>query len=333
MAIRMSKNIKIFINYFLGPLLFAWLSFSIYRNVTHQPHLEESWIAIRSSFDSYRILLFVCALLLVGVNWGIEAWKWQTALEPVFPVNFRVAFKAILAGVAFSVTMPNRVGEYIGRMMYLPEGQRLRTISVTLVGSFAQLLVTMVAGTAGLLALQKDKNRYGPQIASAYPYLLPSLIAFCLLFILFYFRVAHFVPLVKKWLRKERYMYLIEALQSFTMQRLGTILLLSFLRYGTFLIQYLLVFYLFGVDVPLHEMALVMSIVFLAITVIPSIALVELGMRGQITLQLMGAYTANALGIALTTVSVWFINLILPAIIGSLLILKVKVFKRKNEKA
>jgi len=38
----------------------------------------------------------------------------------------------------------------------------------------------------------------------------------------------------------------------------------------------------------------------------------------------MGFYTVNNLGVGLATAGIWFINLILPAIIGSLLILGIK---------
>ena len=38
---QLGKNIKIFINYFLGPLLFVWLAFSIYKQILRQPQLEE----------------------------------------------------------------------------------------------------------------------------------------------------------------------------------------------------------------------------------------------------------------------------------------------------
>ena len=137
---QMNKNIKIFINYFLGPLLFAWLIYSIYRQVLKQPQLEESWFHIRQSFQSYKIVYLVLGLLLIAVNWGLEAWKWMISVRTFYPVKFLQAFKAVLSGVSFSVTMPNRVGEYLGRIVYLPEGNRLKTISVTLVGSFAQLL-------------------------------------------------------------------------------------------------------------------------------------------------------------------------------------------------
>ena len=74
-----------------------------------------------------------------------------------------------------------------------------------------------------------------------------------------------------------------------------------------------------------------MSIVFLAMAIIPTITLVEVGLRGEISLRLMSLFTTNSLGVGLTSVSAWFINLILPAVMGSVLILGIKVFKRRNE--
>jgi hypothetical protein len=66
--------------------------------------------------------------------------------------------------------------------------------------------------------------------------------------------------------------------------------------------------------------------------VVPTIALVELGLRGHLSLQLMGLFSANSLGIVLTSATAWVINLILPALAGSIVILNFNVFKRKNER-
>ena len=107
------------------------------------------------------------------------------------------------------------------------------------------------------------------------------------------------------------------------------ILFLSFLRYLVFIIQYIFVFRLFEVNVTADTIATVMSVVFLAMAVIPSIALIEVWLRGEISLKIMGLFSANALGIGFTSVTVWFINLILPAVVGSLLLLNLRLF-RKN---
>jgi hypothetical protein len=328
---QMNKNIKIFVNYFLGPILFAWLSYSIYRQIVKQPQLEESWLLIRHSFQSYKIIYLVLAVLLIPANWGLEAWKWMISVRTFYPVKFLQAFKAVLSGVSFSVTMPNRVGEYFGRIMYLPEGNRLKTISVTLVGSFAQLLITIIVGTVGLLILKSSLVGQFPQLKIWYQFIFYGLVVLVFILLLIYFNVAGTVNLFNRWIKSRRYIYLVEALQKFHTTLLVQVLLLSFLRYLIFVIQYVLVFYLFEVNVAPDTIATVMSVVFLAMAVIPSIALVEVWLRGEISIKLMGLFSMNTLGIGFTSVTVWFINLILPAIAGSLLILSLRVFKNENE--
>lgn len=330
---QLNKNIKIFINYFLGPLLFAWLVFSIYRQLISQPQLEESWVRIQSSFQSYKIIYLFAATFLIFVNWGLEAWKWKLSVDTVYRIKFIHAFKAVLSGISFSVTMPNRVGEYLGRMLYLPEGKRLKAISVTLVGSFAQLLITIIAGTVGLIVLKNTLLQNFPRFVIWYQFLLYGLITIGFALTLMYFNVAGGVALFKRWIKNEKYTYLVENLHFFTTRLLLRIFLLSLLRYIVFIVQYSLVFYLFEVNVSLLAIVFVMSIVFLAMAIVPSIALVEVGLRGEISIKLMGLFTINTLGIGLTSVSVWFINLILPAVIGSLLLLNMRAFKKRNETA
>lgn len=249
------------------------------------------------------------------------------SVRTFYPVSFLQAFKAVLSGVSFSVTMPNRVGEYLGRMMYLPEGNRLKTISVTLVGSFAQLLVTIIIGTIGLVILKSSLVNQFPQLKIWYQFIVYGLILVVFIMMLIYFNVEGTVNLFNKWIRNQKYIFLVEALQKFHIRLLIQLLILSFLRYMIFIIQYILVFYLFEVNVPVETIVMVMSVVFLAMAVIPSIALVEVWLRGEISIKLMGLFSLNTLGIGFTSVTVWFINLILPAIAGSLLLLSLRVFK------
>ena len=55
--------------------------------------------------------------------------------------------------------------------------------------------------------------------------------------------------------------------------------------------------------------------------IIPTIAIAELAQRGKVVTAIVGLYSVNELGMTFATAGIWFINLILPAIIGSLLIL------------
>src|SRR5690349_24659329 len=98
---RLNKNIKIFLNYFLGPLLFLWLSYSIYTQVKRQPDLETSWRKIRQSLQSAEIWDLVVVIFLMIINWSIEAWKWKISIQRVQPITFLRSFKAVLSGVSF----------------------------------------------------------------------------------------------------------------------------------------------------------------------------------------------------------------------------------------
>jgi uncharacterized membrane protein YbhN (UPF0104 family) len=227
--------------------------------------------------------------------------------------------------------MPNRVGEYLGRIMYLPEGNRLKTISVTLVGSFSQLLITIIIGTFGLIVLKASLITQLPQLKIWYQFIVYGLLILIALLLLIYFNVEGTVSLFNKWIKNQRYIYLVEALQKFHTGLLIQMLALSFLRYLIFITQYVLVFYLFEVNVPVEAIVMVMSVVFLAMAIIPSIALIEVWLRGEISIKLMGLFSLNTLGIGFTSVTVWFINLILPAIAGSLLLLSLRIFKNESD--
>jgi hypothetical protein len=326
-----NKTIKIFLKYFLGPVLFVGLSFSIFQQIRHQPHLTQSWAEIKASFLSVKILYLFVATALIFVNWGIEAWKWKLLVSTVRPIKYLSAYKAVLSGVSFSVALPNRIGEYIGRMVYQPEGSRLKTISLAIVGSIAQLLVTLFCGISGLVILKTPLLKAFPQAFIWYQFILYGLLFIAVLLTLVYFKVSAVVALFSRWLSTHHFLYLVESLHNFNGSFLAKILLLSSLRYSVFLVQYMAMFYLFQVNLLPGIVISVMSVVFLALAVIPSIALLEVGLRGEVSLQLVGLFSANSLGIGLTSVTIWFINLVIPALIGTLLLLNIKLLSKHEE--
>jgi hypothetical protein len=216
-------------------------------------------------------------------------------------------------------------------MVYQPEGSRLKTISLAIVGSIAQLLVTLFCGIAGLVVLKKDLLQAYPNAFIGYQFLLYGLLFVAFVTSLVYFKVSAVVAFFSRWLSSHHFLYLVESLQKFNGSFLSKILLLSSIRYAVFLAQYMAMFYLFGVNMPPAIVIWVMSVVFLTLAVIPSIALIEVGLRGEVSLRLVGLFSANSLGIGLTSVTIWFMNLILPALIGTLLLLNIKLLSKNEE--
>ena len=329
---KLTKNIKIFFNYFLGPILFAWLSWSIYREINQQPDLSKAWHRIRESFYSPMIINLVAVILLMVVNWGLEAFKWKMAVHEVQPISYLKAFKAILSGVSFSVSTPNRIGEYFGRILYMSEGNRLRTISITIVSSMSQLIITMFMGFVGILVLRKNMEADGFISSIWMQVLIYGVFAAVLVTILFYFRLSWLVKWIDRLPGSKKFAYLLEALENFDSKLLIKLLLLSSSRYIVFIIQYYLLLQLFDVPLSWPQTLWTVSVSFLVMAVIPSIALAELGLRGKVSIKLIGLFSANHLGILMTSMTIWLINLIIPAIAGSLLILSIRrIFASKKE--
>lgn len=331
---KLSRNAKIFINYVLGPLLFLWLSYSLYIQIKRQDGLQQAWEQIKQTPASKVALYLVSVFVLMIINWLIEAVKWRLILKNVQQISLFKAFKAVLSGVSFSAITPNRVGEYAGRVLYLEEGNRLRSVSLTIVCSISQLIITVGMGCAGLAVLFKEIA--GAKIISGYDvsiwlnvFLFGSLAAFVVcLFV--YFRLSFFCRLMEKAGRMKKYFYLIEELENTSDRLLIKLLLLSLLRFFVFFIQYYLLFRFFNVDAGWWQCLWAVSISFLILAAIPLPAFAELPARGKSTWIVMQLFTPNLLGVTITAASVWFVNIIIPAIIGSLLIAGVKLFKNKK---
>ena len=329
---RQKKFLRIFISSFLGPILFIWLSYSIYRQILHQPRLEQSWKHIKQSFNSGTIWKLAAVFILMLANWSIETFKWKLAVQKVQRINFFTAFKAVLSGISFSVTTPNRVGEYLGRVLYMGDGNRLKAISLTITGSISQLIVTLYMGLTGMIVLRSSIENAQLLTSFWFDTLLYGGIAVALFLTVFYFRLSWLVRWIDRLPSSRRYAWLIETLEEFNATLLLQIMSLSALRFIVFIIQYYLLFQLFDVDVSLWQGWWATSVSFLVMAVIPTIALfTDLGVRGKVSLLLVGLFSQNSLGISLAAASIWFINLIIPALAGSLLILSIKkIFKNNN---
>ena len=327
---RLNKNIKIFLNYVLGPLLFIWLSYSVFKQIRDQPHLEDSWKNIKTSFTDARIINFLLVFVLMFVNWSLEALKWKLSVNNVQPISFFRALKAIFSGVSFSITTPNRMGEYFGRMLYMDDGKRLKIISLTVLGSLSQLIITIFFGLSGLLVLQVDIDKLN--LPSWLQWvknigIVGGAIGFVFLTV-FYFRIGWLVRWIDKIPAIKKYIWLINELEKADTTLLMRLLSISMLRYLVFTTQYFLLFRFFGVDISWWQGFWAIAIVFFIMAIIPSIELFEVVGKTFVTQEIFAIFTVNSLAIGFVTTTIWFINLVVPAAIGSLLILGIKFFKK-----
>ena len=328
----MNKNIKILINYFLGPALFLLLSWSLYSQLKNQPDLTQRWLQIS---DSWQQPKFWLVILLMPVNWGIESRKWQVLVQHVQRFSFLSAFKSVLSGCSITMLTPNRVGEYGGRILNLDDGNRIKAISLTIAGSISQLVITMMMGCAGLAFLRYfSHNRAGglsvlPEFwGDVMIYMSVTITVFLLLF---YVRLGWLVRMLEKVPAFNKVVKHIRVLDEFDYKQLMRILSLSFFRYLVFMIQYILLLQVMQVEIDLIICFWLISVFYLVMAVAPTIGFIELPVRVTTSWAILKYYTVNELGVGTAALGIWLINLVLPAIIGSLLIVGTKIIKEKNE--
>ena len=326
-----NKNIKILLNYGLGPALFIWLSWSIYQQVRNQSDVHHALYNLRLSITGVQSWKICTALLLVPLNWGLEARKWQVLVKPVEPISLFNAFKAVLAGLAFSMNTPNRMGEYGGRVLYIHEGHRWKAFSLTVIGSFSQLIVTITIGAGGLLFLLTNAET-ARGIAAYYIWirvLLYGTLVVTALLLLLYFRLGQLIKWAEKIPKARSFIQHITVIEDLPVTILLRTLLLSTARYLIFVFQYTLLLQLFDVNAGVWHCFWLISILYLILAIIPTIALAEAGVRGQVSLLLFSLVSTNKFGIVGAATAIWFINLVIPALAGSLLFLSLKIFSDK----
>jgi len=330
----MKTNIKIILNYVVGPLVFLLLSYFIWWQVIHQHDWRGSLDKVCRAMTGPQQWKLWLVVALMPLNWGIEARKWQLALRPVGGISYRNAFKAIFTGATMASFTPNRMGEYLGRILYVKEGKRLASISLTIVCSIAQLLITLTIGIIGILYIRYTLHQPIFRESPHGEFWLNTVlcVAFLLLLSLtiIYFRLSSVLWILGKIPGSAKFLTYIKVLENFDATILLRILFLSFARYMVFIVQYGLVFPLFGVFLSLGQTWSGVSMVFLVMALVPTFTfLTELGLRWEASIQALELFSRNTVGIFAASFAIWLINLIIPALIGSLLILSIKLFKNK----
>jgi uncharacterized membrane protein YbhN (UPF0104 family) len=261
--------------------------------------------------------------LLLFLNWGIEAMKWRYSIRKVEKISIRKAFNLTLTGITLGIITPNRIGEIPARALLLNKKVFGELTLKTLVSSFSQVVITFFIGIIGLIVIQ---NKFDFQLNT---FLLDSFL-FILLFLILvvYFKIGSLQKLINKviYFRKKQ---LFLALSDYSFSELLNLLGFSFLRYVVFSFQFWLVLTAFGVNLLTIEEILLIPVCFLFASIIPTILISEIGVRGSVALFVFGIVSDMDIQIILASVLLWLINVALPALIGLLGLKDFKVLEVK----
>ena len=144
----MSSGPKRLFNLFFKGAIILLLSWSIYWKIGSTGQPEELWEAFLLAFDSTKLIYLVLVLVLMPINWMLEAYKWWQFIPD--RMRFWQVFKATLSGVTVALFTPNRIGDYGGRVLLVKAKDNWATLVATMAGNYCQLVVLISGGIIGL---------------------------------------------------------------------------------------------------------------------------------------------------------------------------------------
>jgi hypothetical protein len=327
-------------NYLIRALIIVATYGFIYRQIFHHRRLDDLIRAFQEmvSLKNAGWVLSLAVLLMI-LNWGLESAKWRVLIEKFEKISLLKAYKAVLTGVSVSLFTPNRTGDYLGRVFILDKANHIEGILATIIGSFAQIVVTLSLGLFAFLGFADRYIRIAPQLQGYFISTLVFLIPIAVfLLLLLYFRIGLLTGLIRRILpgKWQKFSVYVEVFSRYNNNELILVLMLGFFRYLIYSLQFMLLLHVFGVQLPFLESLLLIPVIYLVMTLVPSVALVDLGIRGSVSVYLIGLYFNTfqsgvahpELAILTASAALWFINLIFPAILGTFFVFQLKFFRK-----
>jgi hypothetical protein len=271
--------------------------------------------------EIWAVMFTVVALMLV--NWGIEAIKWKQLIRPIEPIGLGLAIESVFCGLTWAVFTPNRLGEYGGRVFFLSPKRRIMGVVAMAVGNIGQLVLTNLFGAIAVCIFvykftNIDYRLFLAACALAF--------AFCTFFILFFFNIkwVNGILLSMRFTRKYKKFYSI--LARYRKVELLKIISFCLARYIVFSAQYLIMFTWLIPDLHYLDVIMLVSILFFIQSALPSLDLLDIGIRSITAVELFKHVTPQNAAVMACAASIWLINIIIPAILGSYFVFKLRFF-------
>ncbi|MDB4539078.1 flippase-like domain-containing protein [Saprospiraceae bacterium] len=334
----MKKNTnKKYFNISIKVVIVILLSYVIYQQVFAKENAEEIWKNFLQNLTFDKIHWLFITAVLIPINWTFETLKWQVLIKDFEKLSFGKAYQAILSGITFSLFTPNRIGEYGGRILLVKPENNWKAVIATLVGSFSQLLVLLSCGILGLLLFIYLFLEIDQWIWLSI-FFVGILFTFLMLFC--FYNIDLVIPIVKRIpfaYKLRRFVNDVNVLRNYSSSILSLALLFSFLRYVTYTLQYFFMLQFFGIKVSIIKGLAGIATIYLLQTSIPLPPIWDLFARGQIALEIWGFSSENEIGILASTFTLWVLNLIIPALIGTIFIVRINVlqslgYEKTNDK-
>lgn len=301
-------------------LVVAWV---LYNKLSDHQELREFNRLIQNLGSKTVFITVGVVVVLMFANWLFEVGKWRYLCRHIEKISFSRATQSVFCGLTWAVFTPNRLGEYGGRVMFLSPRKRVFGVVAMGVGALAQLVLTSVAGSLSIAWFAMHFLNLQPWAAVGI-----WIVAICYasVFMVLYFNVRWVNTLVSRigFMRKLHRFF--EVLNRYDRRELLTVFGYSLTRFVIFTSQYAILMLVLLPEIPFFPMLWMIFILFFVQSTLPSLDLFDFGIRSVTASYLYSYIIDQDIAIMAIVSCIWFVNLILPAIIGSVFVLKINFF-------
>ncbi|NLK81195.1 MAG: flippase-like domain-containing protein [Bacteroidales bacterium] len=289
---------------------------------------------IKSAHDFYRISFtpeiitaIVLACAIMPLNWMLEAKKWHVLITPILKISYAKALQGTLIGITFGFVTPNRIGDIGGRSIVLPSHQKHGVIASS-IGSMLQLFVTIIMGVLGIIALFLFVPH--PETIQTLMYISFIIALIVCISVIILFRKKIVQKIVLRIIGVSKYKKVAHTFSLYSSKTIYKACTLAILRYVVFSSQYYILLHAFFPQLSFIQNVVGITLSYLFATLIPSSILGELGVRGSVSVFIFGLFSAAALHVFQVSLLIWLINLAVPVVIGSFLLVVFRSQKKAN---
>lgn len=277
------------------------------------------YFLLKNDVFSAKNILFL--LFLSVFNWFFEILKWKTLVNSIQPLSFKNALEQSLAALTASLITPNRIGDYGAKAIYFETTQRKKILLLNLFGNVAQMTATILFGVLGLIFFMK---RFGLELNYLKFFSGIVILILIALFIGFGLKQQRFKI---KGFSATKIIHFIKDIQ----QRIKIkIFIYSILRYLIFSFQFYVLLCIFKTELTYMEAMIFITTMYLLASVIPSIFIFDVIIKGSVAVYVFGFSGVDELTILSVITLMWLLNFVLPSIFGSYYVLNFNLLKNSD---
>lgn len=307
--ISMSDKAKQFLILTTKLLIVGAAFYFIYNQLANNDKLE--WELFVQKFRKQSIIGIIFILLLSVLNRFFEILKWQNMVSSFRNITLSTATAQVLGALTAAIFTPNGIGEYGAKALFYEKTKAKKIILLNFVSNGIQMILSVFFGIVGLLYFNAMFNVITTKTVTV-------LFIICLVAVGTAFFIKNFT------IRGYSIAKLIQKINEIPKHIHLKNILLGICRYVVFSHQYYFLFIAFDVNLPYFAlMSAITSVYFLASS-LPTFQFLDFAVRGSVAVYFFGLLGVNEWITIFITTLMWFLNVVLPVLIGSYYVLNFK---------